>query len=353
MREDIKKILEIAVNAPSGSNSQPWSFEVKENKIYVIAMPEKDHPILNYKNRGTWIAHGALIENIVIASSFFGYEAKVIIFPDLNQPNLTAIIELSVGLSKADPLFSVIPSRSINRKRYENKLLTDIQKQELFNTISQFKDIELKFIENYEQRLVIGDALSINEVVTLENKKLHELFIKEIVWSKKEESEKKSGLYLKTMELQPPQQIVLKLLRNWNIMNFFNHLKFAHFIAKDNAKIYVSGAGIGVIVVKDKEEDFVSSGRALERLWLKATQMKLSFSIIAGTTFYWQAVQDSGKDIFSQEHIKIINESYNNMLRIFDVKKGVIALAFRVGFSPKPSAVSSKKTPKIKWIVKD
>ena len=32
-KEDIKKILEIAANAPSGSNSQPWKFKVKDNQI--------------------------------------------------------------------------------------------------------------------------------------------------------------------------------------------------------------------------------------------------------------------------------------------------------------------------------
>ena len=72
MEEDIKKILEISVNAPSGSNSQPWCFEVKNNKVNIIMLPEKDHPILNYHNRGTLIAIGALIENIIITASSLG-----------------------------------------------------------------------------------------------------------------------------------------------------------------------------------------------------------------------------------------------------------------------------------------
>lgn len=29
--EDIRKILEVAVNAPSGDNSQPWRFEVEKD----------------------------------------------------------------------------------------------------------------------------------------------------------------------------------------------------------------------------------------------------------------------------------------------------------------------------------
>ena len=349
-KEDIKKILEIAANAPSGSNSQPWKFKVKDNQIYVIALPEKDHPILNYRNRGTWIAHGALIENIVIASSSFGYEAKVKIFPDLSQPNLTAVIELALGLPKSDSLFSVIPLRATNRKQYEDRLLSDVQKQEFLKSASSFKEIEIKFTEDKEQRRLIGEALSINEVVTLENEKLHKLFFEEIVWSRPEESIKKSGLYLKTMELEPPQQAVLKLLRRWRVMKLFNHLKFAGIIAKDNAKRYASGAGMGIIIVNDRDEDFLLAGRAMERLWLKATQMRLSFHLITGTMFFWQGIQNDTANIFSKEHIEIINNAYNKITEVFNINRGVAALAFRVGLSKEPSALSSKKPPEIIWI---
>jgi len=297
-QEDIKKILEIAINAPSGSNSQPWKFKVEGKKINVIALPEKDHPILNYRNRGTWIAHGALIENIIIVASSFGYSAKVRIFPDSKQPNLTAIIELIIGLSESDSLFSVIPLRMTNRKPYENKLLTDVQKKEFLSSVSQFKEVNIKFTEDKKKCRSTGEALSINEIVTFENKKLHKLFFEEIVWSSADESTRKSGLYLKTMELKPPQQAALKLLRNWQIMKFFNHLKFARMIAKDNAKIYASGAGTGIIIANDRDEDFLLAGRAMERLWLKATQMKLSFHLITGTMFFWQGTQNNVKIIF-------------------------------------------------------
>lgn len=348
-KEDIKKIIEISVNAPSGSNSQPWSFRVKENKIYISAYPEKDHPILNYKNRGTWIAHGALIENIVIASSSFGYNAKVEIFPDENQPNLTAVIELSSGNAKCDPLFSAICLRTTNRKKYQNKLLDEKQKKELFESVSQFKDIELKFIEDRSQLISIGDGLSMNEVVTLEDRKLHKLFFGEIVWSKKEEAEKKSGFYFKTMELGLPQQSVLKFFRSWKVMNFFNRFKFAGMIAKDNAKIYASGAGAGFIIVKGEDKDFITAGRTIERLWLKATQMGLSFHPNVGTIFYRFAMQNNNNGFFSPRHIKIIAEASDNFSKILNLKKGTIAFAFRIGFSKAPSALSTKKSPEIIW----
>ncbi len=35
-REDIKKILEAAVHAPSGENCQPWRFEINDREIRIF-----------------------------------------------------------------------------------------------------------------------------------------------------------------------------------------------------------------------------------------------------------------------------------------------------------------------------
>jgi len=351
MDKDIKKILEIAINAPSGSNSQPWRFEVKGNKVYVIALPEKDHPVLNYHNRGTWIAHGALIENIIIVSSSLGYYAKVEIFPNPNQTNLTAIIELVMGLSKSDPLFCTVPLRTTNRKKYKDIFLTESQKKELFEPLLlHFKGIKIKFIEDKDERNIIGESLSVNEILTLENEKLHKLFFKEIIWSSKKEFQRTTGFPVKTMELKPPQKIMLKFLRNWQVMKLFNNINFARLIANDNAKIYSSGAGIVAIIISNKDEDFLLAGRVMERIWLKATQIGLSVHPITGILYFWQAIQNNMIDFFSQEHIEMVNNAYEKIKKIFNVNENIIALTLRIGPSADPSAYSLKNSPEIIWL---
>ena len=48
IREDIKKILEYAIWAPSGDNSQPWRFEAENDQIRVFNVPERDTSLYNY-----------------------------------------------------------------------------------------------------------------------------------------------------------------------------------------------------------------------------------------------------------------------------------------------------------------
>jgi len=349
MRDIIQKILEIAVNAPSGSNSQPWKFKVLGNRIDVYALPEKDHPILNYRNRGTWIAHGALLENVIISAAEFGYKTSYIVFPDKNNPNLTVRIELLKGEIQKDPLFPFIPVRATNRKKYERTPLSFDQKKSLTETVKEIGHGTLRLVEGKEEIQTLGEAGSMNEVVMLEDETLHKLFFNEIVWTKKQE-ERGGGLYLKTMEFKPPQVVALKIFRHWPVMKILNKIGIARAIARGNAKIYSSAAAMGAIIVGDKDEEFFHAGILLERIWLKASSMGLSLQLITGVLFFWQRIQAGLDKEFSKEHIELVREAYKKTAAVFGVQNELIALMFRIGKDGEPSARSFKSEPDIFYI---
>lgn len=344
-RDDIQKILEAGVQAPSGSNSQPWEFKIRDNWIYIFALPEKDHPVLNYRYRGTWVAHGALIENIVIASSALGYEAKTNIFPDRNEPKLTAIIDLKKTKSKEETLYPYIFQRCTNRKSYEITPLTSNQKAEILNTQKEIEGVELKLIDEPETLKIAGNVLSTNEIVMFGNKILHRLFFKELVWEKGEE--KDGGLYTKTLELKLPQEFMLRIIKHWPIMKIMNSLGIARSIAAENAKVYSSSAAVGALIVDDKDENFINAGRMIERIWLKAGKMGLSFHLLTGVLFLWQRITNGETEGFSEEHVNMVKGAYQNLAQIFGVDQGIIALIFRIGEDGQPSARSEKLSPKI------
>jgi len=79
--DDIKKILEAAVHAPSGENCQPWRFEISDDEIRVFNLPERDQSLYNHGQMASYVAHGALIGNIFVASPTFGYRARINLFP--------------------------------------------------------------------------------------------------------------------------------------------------------------------------------------------------------------------------------------------------------------------------------
>ena len=310
-----------------------------------MGFPEKDHPILNFRNRGTWIAHGALIENINIAATAFGYEAQIQVFPNGENTGITGRINFKKTEKPKDELFDSILLRATNRKPYKDKILTVKQKREFLISAQEINpNCDIRITEDKLAKNILGSAVSVNEVVMLENEKLHQLFFDEIVWTKEEESKKQKGLYLKTMELGFPQRTALRLFKHWSIMKIANKFGVAKKIANDNAKTYSASSIMGIIIVDDTDKGFIDAGRIIERLWLKATNEKLEFHLITGVMFFYQRVMSDPKG-FSPVHIELIKKTYNQIKEVFKVEKGVIAGLFRIGEDGKPTARSIKSPP--------
>jgi hypothetical protein len=348
-RDIVRRLLEAGVQAPSGSNSQPWTFEVKDSEIRVRMLPEKDHPILNFRNRGTLLAHGALIENIAVAAAHYGLGCEIRLLPDKADSNLVAKIWLFEGQKvKDETLFDVIFRRTTNRKPYSTEPVGEGAKHALLSVLSEIggqREVGLKLIDDRTQIEVLAGAASANEIVMLENELLHELFFDEIVWTKHELRQKKAGLYLKTMELRPPQRIAIHLFRRWPVMRLLNRLGAARSIARGNARNYAACGSYGAVLCGNDDKDFMEAGRVIERAWLKATALGLSFHLQTGVNFLWLRQAEEGQGILSNEHLSIIRQEYEKILRTFDAEGKIIPAIFRIGYDGGPTARSPKKAP--------
>lgn len=91
-RNTIEKILEAGVRAPSGENSQPWRFVMSGDTLSIYNLPDRDRSLYNIDQLGSFVAHGALIENIMIAASAFQYAAEPTFFPSPTDENHVANI---------------------------------------------------------------------------------------------------------------------------------------------------------------------------------------------------------------------------------------------------------------------
>jgi nitroreductase len=342
--EKIYKILESGGQAPSGSNSQPWKFVITGNKVEILAFPEKDHPILNYRCRGTWVAHGALIENLLIAASALGYKTDLELFSLSPTSRVTAEITFTEDVIQKDGMFDAIIKRATNRKPYANTPLTKEQKDGLYTEAKKVGSGEFLIVEDPEKIKVLAKASSMNEVILLEEPAMHKLFFEEIVWTEKEEKEKRTGLYLKTMELEAPQEKVLKLFKNWRIMRFMNHFGVAKGIAKTNEKSYANSPAVAAIIINDTDDEFLSAGRIMERVWLKATSMGLSCHLMTGILFFWQRIKNENDNAFSEKHRALIAKAYEEIAKTLGLKGSdkTISLLIRIGHGGEPSGFSSR-----------
>ncbi len=350
MQDEIKKILEIACNAPSGDNHQPWRFEVKSNTIDIHNLPERDPIVYNYRQQGSIIAHGCLIETLSIAASHFGYSAEVLSFPDTTRPDFTARVTLEKSTVEESALFKSITTRATNRNLYKDRSLTGIERDALIKALQDLPEVRLVLQENLPVKRAIGGLVSINEQILLEAPILHHTFFKHILWTEQEEKKNKQGLYFKTLGLKGPQIIAFKLFRFWPVLKLLNKVGISKFVASENAKVWGSGSAHGALVVDNNDPaTLLHAGRAMQRIWLTVTDLGLHMQPLAGILFLARRLQAGETSGFSQEQQRLILETFAKLKQEFGITQGIPAMFFRVGDGGEPAARSSRLAPQIRF----
>ena len=345
---DIQKIIAESVFAPSGENCQPWKFAVDGSSIHIFNVPEADQSLYNFEQKGSYVAHGALIENIVIVALKYGYKTSVKLFPIKEETDLVATLTLDATNPRELPLYPFIAKRCTNRKDHAHQKLSDDQKKQLIEIARETGLGELKITDEENALNILGKALAVNEQVMFENKKLHNFFYEHIIW-KEEDQGKAGGFYIKTLEFLPHQLKGVKLFKNWIILKILNKIgKVSRMIAKENSEKYANSGALAIVVAKgNTREDFVNAGRVAERIWLKATELGLSVHPCTGTIYLTERIKGGGTDAFSQSHLETIKTAYSQIERTFGVKDKTIPMLFRIGYADEPSARSLRMKPNI------
>jgi nitroreductase len=341
----IRKILTAAVAAPSGDNSQPWRFVFRTpDTIEFYAIPEKDNALLNIDESGTFIALGAAIQNAELEAKALGFSPEIR-FGGEGAPVATLVLRDEAAPSDLEQtLEQAILLRHTNRKAYKNSPLADGDRQALINAAGEVEGARLSLLEGKEDMASVARALTTMEEVALQNKSLHKLFFESIFWSKEQNTAGKPGLYIKTLELPPPAQLLFKVLRYWPVATVLAKIGFPKVVAATNAKQNASASAFGVITLSRFDRlHYIEAGRLLERVWLMAAARGMSLQIVTGLLFLARTVARGDSPLFSVEERALVKSAY---VRIREqMSSNEPFLMFRVGYAEAPSAVSFRKPP--------
>ncbi|PIR82245.1 hypothetical protein COU20_03760 [Candidatus Kaiserbacteria bacterium CG10_big_fil_rev_8_21_14_0_10_59_10] len=341
MREIIQKIVQEAIWAPSGDNSQPWTFRLEGSDLFITANPEKDHPILNVDGRGTLIATGALLENIAIAAQEFCCRASMV--PTENA----AVIRVSFAEDgePGHPLYRAIRDRHTNRGPYVH---APLQADEIA-ALSEIREKHCRTVVVTDAALVsaISEAASIMEETALRTRKLHSLFFKSLIWSSVAASKGEPGLYIKATELPPPIQLLFKLIRHWPIMRALNTVGFSKLAAKSNAAVYATSAAcVATILDRVEPVDFIYAGRCMQRAWLELTNRDLSAQPLAGLLYLAEYLSRTSDPDIPADLRERVFASRHTLLNIFGAGTNEsIAMILRVGKAKRPATARARRRP--------
>lgn len=343
----IKQILEIAVNAPSGDNSQPWQFHIGGSSCDVFLVAKIDPTTYNFNEFGSYLAHGALIENILLTAKKFKLQVSISTLPDLQNKLHTATIHFSDGNDSTDlQLADVVPLRHTNRKPYK---INSVTKREINNIEADAQKIQgpsIVFKNTPESNSYFLHALSVNDEIMFSNRQVHSALFNIINWSEEEDAKRVRGLYVKTIELNNEQIIAFRQLQNWNMMNTLSRLGIPRLIAATNRKLYAATAFYGAITIpKVEEKEFITVGRMVERVWLSAISKGISLHPVAGLSYLSMYLKNTNGKGFTEKEKKKVLDADVDIRKFFNLGDETVAFLFRLGRGLPATAKSRKLSP--------
>ena len=265
--QQIIELVRYATLAPSGHNTQPWKFSLKEDCIRIFPDFTRRLPVVDPDNRELYISLGCALENLVIAAKYAGYDPEVEYFPE-GEPDECLLVTLKhSNVTGNHNLFQAIPKRHTNRREYNKGQIPAAD----LNKIGSVPT------ENGVTSLVLTEPDAIEQIIDLvrESNRIQmndDAFMDEISsWIRFNDSEEELHL----------DGLTSRAMGRFSVPGWLGRMYMKIFVsAKNQSKtdemnIRSSSALMVIISVKNDKKSWVDVGRSFEHIALTMTTLNI------------------------------------------------------------------------------
>ena len=115
-----REIVELACRAPSVHNTQPWLWRAEGSRLRLYADRRRQLMHADPDGRTMVLSCGAALHHAQVAAEGLGWQVTVERFPDENDPDLLATLDLAPGrvVPAAEERLGALLARSTDRRRF-------------------------------------------------------------------------------------------------------------------------------------------------------------------------------------------------------------------------------------------
>lgn len=161
-REQLMFLLNYAVLAPSGHNTQPWWFEIDGGTVAIHADRTRALPVVDPGDRELVMSCGAALFHLRVAMRHFGLEPVVHLFPDPDDQDLLARVEIGASYEPTmedNRLFMAIKKRHTNRRAFEDRPVP-ARELERITTAARTEGAQLHVFTEPEGKHALADLIA-------------------------------------------------------------------------------------------------------------------------------------------------------------------------------------------------
>ena len=345
--DKLEAIVKAACSAPSGGNAQPWKFLFRDGRLYIFHDEHFSFSLLDYKNIGSYIGFGAMLENIEITAASLGLAAATSIFPVDTEKSLVAVVtfENSSAQHNYKYLSAAIPVRLTNRNVGDKKLLPEKDKQDLMAMAATIPGARLQLFEQDDTIAEFAEILTNTERLRFMHPQGHyDTFVKELRFTQEEILSTADGLDIATLNMSESDKAALQIARDPAAIGFLHGLEKGMGFKKISLKGVMSASGIGVISMDGHDAlHFLQGGRALQRVWLEASHRNIAFQPISQSIFMLERYMGGTND-FSEYEQGELHKLHEHLTRLLSLEKNRYPVfIFRLFYGAQPKERALRK----------
>jgi len=261
-----EQLISYAIRAPSGHNSQPWKFQISENKIMIVPDLTKHLDVVDTTDKELYISLGCALKNLQVAATHYGYDSdyvyedeKIVITLNKQEDSATA---------KDDTLFDAINKRHTHRGKFTGKIIPDEEIQGIEN---KKNSSVLIYNSESEGSKIIRQKISEGNVIQMSDIAFKKELIEWMRFNKKHIEETQNGLCYNVLGFPPFPQFLGK-----KIINMFLNPSAQN---KTDDGVNASTSHFCLFTVKEPTTaNYIELGTLLEEFILNVTSKGLAYS---------------------------------------------------------------------------
>ncbi len=334
-------ILQAAHQAPSADNSQPWRLEWQNSCLHVhydtSRVGDKTFPP---DNPATLLSMGAVIENIRQAAQAINCPVKFEVEHNLNFDKplyFKALFETKETNIEHDIQNIALFKRHTNRHPYQSKPISD-SVLEVLKKLT-LDDSRILVFHQPNQIKPIAKLVRLASEIRFRTQDVHEWLAKSLRFDATSAADG-DGLDLATLHLPPGGKSFLKLISDWQRMNFFNRFGAYKVLALIDAAPINQAPTLIAIVGPQNFADYLSSGQLMERIWIE-----LNAQGIAVQPYYVVADQLHRRTTHTVPAglTDAADEVFNQAKELFRLNSGeTLHMLLRIGYPTKTPVLSQR-----------
>jgi sulfur-carrier protein adenylyltransferase/sulfurtransferase len=274
----VHEILDLARWAPSGDNSQPWRFEIKDSRHVVIhGFDTRESCVYDLQGRASQLAIGALLEYIALAAVRYGARAHFERRVDMPESQPTVDCYLSMpSAGNEDSLSEYLEIRATQRRILRTTPLTAAHKRALAEAPGE--EFQIRWIEGFSAKFSMARMLLENARLRMITPEAYRVHRDAIEWNAQFSTTRVPD---RAVGLDPIGLALSKFaLASWSRMRLLNQIPGATLLPRiqlDFVPALACGAHYVLFAKRPPVsiDDFLAAGRAVARVWLTATKLGL------------------------------------------------------------------------------